>query len=105
GRPPITGGVGDAPAATGTGPHQAPAVEPPPPAPAEAPAPPRSWLPRGEIPVLRPWTTDEPGRVGDPRLGLAGLVLIPLAGAYLGYRQARAAQSAERLRGPVVVRR
>jgi len=32
--------------------------------------------------------------------GLAGLLLIPAAGAALGYRQARAAHAAERLRRP-----
>lgn len=30
--------------------------------------------------------------------GIAGLLLIPAAGAALGYRQARAAQTAERIR-------
>ncbi|KUI42677.1 hypothetical protein AU197_16560 [Mycobacterium sp. IS-1590] len=33
----------------------------------------------------------------DPLWGLAGLLLIPVAGAALGYRQARAAQAAERI--------
>lgn len=36
----------------------------------------------------------------DPLWGLAGLLLIPVAGAALGYRQARAAQAAERIGRP-----
>lgn len=35
---------------------------------------------------------------GGPLWGIAGLLLIPAAGAALGYRQARAAQAAERMR-------
>jgi hypothetical protein len=34
----------------------------------------------------------------DPLWGLTGLLLIPAAGAILGYRQARAAHAADRLR-------
>ena len=34
----------------------------------------------------------------DPLWGVAGLLLIPAAGATLGYRQARAAQAVDRLR-------
>jgi hypothetical protein len=34
----------------------------------------------------------------DPLWGLAGLLLIPAAGAMLGYRQARAAHAVESLR-------
>ena len=33
----------------------------------------------------------------DPLWGFAGLLLIPMAGAVLGYRQARAAQAAAEL--------
>jgi hypothetical protein len=36
----------------------------------------------------------------EPLFGLAGLLLIPAAGAALGYRQARAAQQAEKLHSP-----
>nr|CRL67836.1 hypothetical protein CPGR_00629 [Mycolicibacterium malmesburyense] len=36
----------------------------------------------------------------DPLWGIAGLLLIPVAGAALGYRQAKAAQAAERIGRP-----
>jgi hypothetical protein len=39
-------------------------------------------------------------KLTDPLWGIAGLLLIPAAGAVLGYRQARAAQGAEKLRRP-----
>jgi hypothetical protein len=35
--------------------------------------------------------------LSEPLWGLAGLLLIPAAGAALGFRQARATQAAERL--------
>jgi len=40
------------------------------------------------------------GPMTDPLLGLAGLVLLPAAGAVLGYRQAKAAQAARALGRP-----
>ena len=76
----------------------APAAPPPPPAaPAPVPAPTRVD-PVPDAPVL----TQQMGEAGpadwsDPLWGLAGLLLIPAAGAVLGYRQARAAHAAERL--------
>jgi hypothetical protein len=39
-----------------------------------------------------------PAGWADPLFGLTGLLLIPIAGAALGYRQARAAQHAKRFR-------
>jgi hypothetical protein len=82
---------------------QAPAVPlaPPPPPPTVSPAPPASPMTESSAPrVLR----QQLGGVGattdwsNPLWGLAGLLLIPAAGAALGYRQARAAHAAERLR-------
>jgi hypothetical protein len=50
-------------------------------------------------PVLTQQTGDSrPADWSDPLWGLAGLLLIPAAGAMLGYRQARAAHAVERLR-------
>lgn len=84
-----------------------PAVEPapaaPPPAPAApAPAPPPAVVaPAPTAPVLtQQLGVAQPADWSDPLWGLAGLLLIPAAGAVLGYRQARAAHAAERLRRP-----
>ncbi|MBY0286169.1 MAG: hypothetical protein K2X52_03340 [Mycobacteriaceae bacterium] len=78
----------------------APAAPPPPPPTAPAPAPAPSWV--GRLPAAPVLTqqTGEPRPVdwSDPLWGVAGLLLIPAAGAVLGYRQARAAHAAERLR-------
>jgi hypothetical protein len=75
-----------------------PAPPPPPPPPPVAPVEP-SWVDRIATPPALPkqlavapaadWT--------DPLWGIAGLLLIPAAGAALGYRQARASHAAERL--------
>lgn len=77
----------------------APAAPPPPPA-APAPAPPPAVVaPAPSAPVLtQQLGVTEPTDWSDPLWGLAGLLLIPAAGAVLGYRQARAAHAAERLR-------
>lgn len=78
----------------------APAAPPPPPPPAPAPAPAPSWV--GRIPAAPVLTQQmgepRPADWSDPLWGVAGLLLIPAAGAVLGYRQARAAHAAERLR-------
>jgi hypothetical protein len=73
---------------------------PPPPAP-PAPAPPPSWVHRI---ATQPAPTKQFGvapaaDLTDPLWGVAGLLLIPAAGAVLGYRQARAAQAVERMHG------
>jgi hypothetical protein len=81
----------------------APAVQPPPPPPPAPPAPlPSSPLNQTSSP---PVLTQQLGvGVGpstdwsNPLWGLAGLLLIPVAGAALGYRQARAAHAAESVR-------
>jgi hypothetical protein len=85
-------------------PQPAPAVQPPPPPPPPLPAPPAS--PQSRVNEKSPprVLTQQLGGVGgatdwsNPLWGLAGLLLIPAAGAALGYRQARAAHAAERLR-------
>jgi hypothetical protein len=76
-----------------------PAPPPPPPAP-PAPAPSPSWVDRVYTPpTLRKQLGVTPAsKVTDPLWGVAGLLLIPAAGAVLGYRQARAAQDADKLR-------
>jgi hypothetical protein len=43
------------------------------------------------------WAAAAPGRPGGLLFGLAGLVLAPIAGAWLGYRQARASRAAAQL--------
>jgi hypothetical protein len=79
-------------------PQPAPAAPPPPPPP--APAPPPSWVHRIPTPPVLTQQRGTPGPAdwSDPLWGLAGLLLIPAAGAVLGYRQARAAHAAEKLR-------
>lgn len=71
---------------------------PPPPPPVIGPAPPRTDRvndPR----VIQQLVVAPTSALHDPFFGLAGLLLIPAAGAVLGYRQARAARGAEKLRG------
>jgi hypothetical protein len=77
-----------------------PAPAPPPPPPPPAPAPPSSWV---EVISTPPVLTQQLGVSSavdwtGPLWGIAGLLLIPAAGAALGYRQARAAHAAEKLR-------
>lgn len=73
---------------------------PPPPPPPPSPAPAPSWV--GRIPaapvLAQQMGEPRPADWSDPLWGVAGLLLIPAAGAVLGYRQARAAHAAERLR-------
>lgn len=85
---------------------QAPVLQPapaaPPPAPPpQAPASPPSWIvkPLPVAPVLTQQRgVSQQADWSDPLWGLTGLLLIPAAGAILGYRQARAAHAADRLR-------
>jgi hypothetical protein len=84
-----------------TAPEPAPAPPPPPPPP-PPPAPEPSWTDRIYTPPAMPkqlgvtptasWT--------EPLWGIAGLLLIPAAGAVLGYRQARAAKAVAELGRP-----
>ena len=79
----------------------------PAPEPAPPPPPPEVITVPLNPPVISP-ARDQPGVVqrlvvaptagiADPLWGVAGLLLIPAAGAILGHRQARAAQSAAQL--------
>jgi hypothetical protein len=79
-----------------------PVAPPPPPPAAPAPAPPLTSVKLNPIqPVLtQRLNVAEPDDWQNPWWGLAGLLLIPCAGAALGYRQARAAHAAEKLRRP-----
>jgi len=82
-------------------PEPAPAPPPPPPPP-PPPAPEPSWADRISTPPVMPkqlgvtptasWT--------EPLWGIAGLLLIPAAGAVLGYRQAKAAKAVAELGRP-----
>lgn len=79
---------------------QAPAPAPAPPPPPVAPAPP-SWVDRIATPPVAVSKQLGDARAADwlgPLWGIAGLLLIPAAGAALGYRQARAAHAVDRLR-------
>jgi hypothetical protein len=80
----------------------APEPAPPPPPPPPAPAPSPSWVDRVYTPPTMPRQLGvaPASKLTDPLWGIAGLLLIPAAGAVLGYRQARAAQGAEKLRRP-----
>ena len=107
--PPVTVGNGRDPVTARRAPEpqwQAPALHPVPAAPAPALPPPAAPAPQParverapEAPVLTQQlgVAPTPGW-SNPLWGLAGLLLIPVAGAALGYRQARAAHAAERLR-------
>jgi hypothetical protein len=82
-------------------PEPAPAPAPPPPPPPPPPPAP-SWVDRIYTPPAIPKQLGvaPSARQSDPLWGIAGLLLIPAAGAALGYRQAKAAQAAERLGRP-----
>ena len=109
----LTGAPDDAPPQAavepaGAGdPTVAPVVEalPPPPAPSP-PQPPSPPPPAVRLEVAPPWqrtvaswwaTAAEPNRPGGIGFGIAGLILAPLAGIWLGYRQARASRAAAQL--------
>jgi hypothetical protein len=76
------------------------APEPAPPPPPEVitvPLNPPTISPVREPGVVQQLVVAPTSGLGDPLWGAAGLLLIPAAGAVLGYRQARAAQSAAEL--------
>jgi hypothetical protein len=77
------------------------APEPAPPAPPEVitvPLNPPTVSPVRETPgVVQQLVVAPTSGLGDPLWGVAGLLLIPAAGAVLGYRQARASQAAAEL--------
>ncbi len=74
-----------------------PAPPPPPPEVITVPLNPPTISPVREPGVVRQLVVAPAAGVGDPLWGVAGLLLIPAAGAVLGYRQARAAQAAAEL--------
>jgi hypothetical protein len=59
------------------------------------PAPSANRTPRP--PVIRQLIVAPAAELTDPLWGAAGLLLIPAAGAVLGYRQARAAEAVAKL--------
>ena len=75
------------------------APQPAPPPPPVVTAPPPSWVHRvlGPPVVSQELGVRQAADLTDPLWGVAGLLLIPAAGAILGYRQARAAQAAAEL--------
>jgi hypothetical protein len=98
--PKVTFGDGRTPDVQGNEPprprYAAPEPAPPPPPPV-APAP--SWANRIYLPPVVPQQlgVTQAADLTDPLWGIAGLLLIPAAGAILGYRQARAAQAVAEL--------
>jgi hypothetical protein len=81
-----------------------PAPAPPPPPPPPPPDPPKpSWPERIYTPsatVSKQLGVAPAADWSEPLWGVAGLLLIPAAGAVLGYRQARGAQDAAKLYRP-----
>jgi hypothetical protein len=103
--PKVTFGDGRSPGVQDTDPEPrwrggAPEPAPPPPPPATevvdiAPPPRTDRTPRP--PVIRQLIVAPAAELTDPLWGVAGLLLIPAAGAVLGYRQARAAEAIAKL--------
>jgi hypothetical protein len=103
--PKVTFGDGRSPGVQDTDPGPrwrggAPEPAPPPPPPPStevvdiAPAPKTDRTPK---PVIRQLIVAPAAELTDPLWGVAGLLLIPAAGAVLGYRQARANQAVAKL--------
>jgi hypothetical protein len=80
---------------------EAPPPPSPPPPPVPQPLPPATRLdmaPPWQRTVASMWAAAaEPSRPGGLSFGIAGLILAPLAGVWLGYRQARASRAADQL--------
>jgi hypothetical protein len=104
--PKVTFGDGRTPGVQDTDPEPrwrggAPEPAPPPPPPPAtevvviAPPPSTNRTPRP--PVIRQLIVSPAAERTDPLWGVAGLLLVPAAGAILGYRQARAAQAVAKL--------
>jgi len=91
----LTGRPERAPRPTGTTPNVAPAVTQP--AATHLPPTDRLDVAPAERMVASLRTAAAPGRPGGLLFGLAGLILAPIAGAWLGYRQARASRAAAQL--------
>jgi hypothetical protein len=102
--PRVTVGNGRAPGIL-TGQHEkAPTAEIPvaspavtPPVSVQLPPPYRLDVAPAESVVASLWAAAAPGRPGGVLFGLAGLILAPIAGAWLGVRQARASKAAAQL--------
>jgi hypothetical protein len=102
--PRVTVGNGRAPGIL-TGQHEkAPTAEIPvaspvvtPPVSVQLPPPYRLDVAPAERVVASLWAAAAPGRPGGVLFGLAGLILAPIAGAWLGVRQARASKAAAQL--------
>lgn len=102
--PRVTVGDGRAPGIL-TGQHEkAPTAEIPvaspavtPPVSVQLPLPYRLEVAPAENVVASLWAAAAPGRPGGVLFGLAGLILAPIAGAWLGVRQARASKAAAQL--------
>lgn len=92
----LTGRPERAPRSTGTTPNVAPAVTPPA-ATLQLPQPYRLDVAPAEPMVASLWAAAPPVRPDGLLFGLAGLILAPIAGAWLGYRQARASRAAAQL--------
>ncbi len=104
--PKVTFGDGRTPGVQDTDPEPrwrggAPEPAPPPPPPPATEvvdiAPPPSTNRTPGPPVIRQLIVTPAAELTDPLWGVAGLLLIPAAGAVLGYRQARAAQAVAKL--------
>jgi hypothetical protein len=101
--PKVTFGDGRTPGVQGTDPEPRwrgggePAAPPPPPATVvvDIAPPPTNRTPKP--PVIRQLMVAPAAELTDPMWGVAGLLLIPAAGAILGYRQARATQAVAKL--------
>ena len=107
--PRVTFGNGRSPGILSDGPDEprvvisnpvvAPAAEPvpPPPPPVNPSANALGWEPAASVFVDQIWAPLRPTFGSGLLFGIAGLVIMPLAGVWLGYRQARAAKAASYL--------
>jgi hypothetical protein len=91
----LTGRPERAPRRTGTAPNVAPAVTQPAATPHLPPTDRLDVAPAERM--VSQWAAAAPGRPGGLLFGLAGLILAPIGGAWLGYRQARASRAAAQL--------
>jgi hypothetical protein len=90
----LTGPREDAPSRAGAAPDIA---APPPVVTPQLQPPDRLDVPPPQRAVAILWAAAAPGQPGGVLFGLVGLILAPIAGAWLGYRQARASRAAANL--------
>jgi hypothetical protein len=81
----------------GSATEPAPPPPPPPPATEVVDISPGPRIDRTPRPIVRQLIVAPAAELTDPMWGVAGLLLIPAAGAILGYRQARAAEAVAKL--------